>query len=88
VQSVPLQTPNSPNSILGFLGNSASPDSSRNFIETVYPTLIGRPSALRFAQGFDANGEQNGHPYGDLVKLADITIMGRGDLDASDILIA
>jgi hypothetical protein len=37
---------------------------------------------------FDANGEQNGHSYGDLVKLADITIVGKGDLDASEILVA
>lgn len=36
---------------------------------------------------FDANGEKDGH-YGDLVKLAEITIVGKGDLDASDILVA
>ncbi|PTR16452.1 hemolysin type calcium-binding protein [Nitrosospira sp. Nsp2] len=36
---------------------------------------------------FDADGEQGGHSYG-LVKLAEITIVGKGDLDASDILVA
>jgi hypothetical protein len=37
---------------------------------------------------FDANGEYKGHQYGDLVKLADIHIVGKGDLDATDILVA
>lgn len=37
---------------------------------------------------FDANGEQGGHLKGDLVKLAEITIVGKGDLDATDILVA
>jgi hypothetical protein len=36
---------------------------------------------------FDADGEKGGHDYG-LVKLAEITIVGKGDLDATDILVA
>jgi hypothetical protein len=36
---------------------------------------------------FDADGEYGGHKDG-LVKLAEITIVGKGDLDATDILVA